>query len=54
MKVICGSGHEEAALVLRNGLEITDVKSIAVPKEGGIKDLTAMGLISTPNRVNPA
>lgn len=47
LKVICGSGHEEAALVVRTGLDTAEVGRIAVPKEGGIKDLTAMGLIES-------
>ncbi|MFO0748453.1 MAG: ABC transporter substrate-binding protein [Myxococcota bacterium] len=47
LKVICGSGHEEAALVVRRGLDPAEVKSVAVPREGGIKDLTAMGLIDS-------
>lgn len=54
LKVVCGSGIEEAALVVRNGLKIGDVKSVAVPREGGMKDLTAMGLVDslgwTPER----
>jgi len=45
LRVICGSGCEEAALVVRAGLETGEVKSVAVPREGGIKDLTAMELI---------
>ncbi|PWT90869.1 MAG: hypothetical protein C5B54_06360 [Acidobacteria bacterium] len=47
MCVLCGSGHEEAAIVLRAGLDITDVKRVAVPLRGGKKDLTAMGLIES-------
>jgi NitT/TauT family transport system substrate-binding protein len=47
LKVICGSGHEEAALVVKRGMDPKDVKSVAVPREGGIKDLTAMGLIDS-------
>ena len=45
LTVICGSGLEEAAIVVRTGLEIEDVRSVAVPREGGMKDLTAMGLL---------
>lgn len=45
LKLLCGSGHEEAALVVRNGLSPSEVKSVAVPREGGMKDLTAMGLL---------
>jgi NitT/TauT family transport system substrate-binding protein len=43
--LIAGSGIEEAALVLRAGLSPADVRSVAVPNEGGIKDLTAMALL---------
>ena len=43
--VVAGSGHEEAAIVVRKGLEIENVKKVAVPLRGGMKDLTAMGLI---------
>ena len=45
LKVICGSGHEEAAIVVRAGLKSEQVASVAIPKEGGIKDLTAMALL---------
>jgi NitT/TauT family transport system substrate-binding protein len=44
---VAGSGIEEAAIVLRHGIEPGDVKSVAVPREGGMKDLTAMGLIES-------
>ncbi len=47
LKVLCGSGHEEAAIVVRHGVEIDDVRSVAVPREGGIKDLTAMRLLDS-------
>jgi NitT/TauT family transport system substrate-binding protein len=43
--LICGSGCEEAALVLRAGVSLDDVRSVAVPQEGGIKDLTAAALM---------
>jgi ABC-type nitrate/sulfonate/bicarbonate transport system substrate-binding protein len=43
--LISGSGTEEAALVVRAGMEPKDVRSVSVPQEGGIKDLTAMALI---------
>ena len=33
--LICGSGCEEAALVLRAGVTLDDVRSVAVPQEGG-------------------
>lgn len=46
-KVICGSGCEEAALVVRTGLSEDDVRSVAVPREGGMKDLTAMALLES-------
>ena len=42
---ICGSGHEEVALVLRPDVELGDVRTVAVPHEGGMKDLTAAGLM---------
>jgi NitT/TauT family transport system substrate-binding protein len=45
MVLIAGSGVEEAALVLQPGLTAADVHSVAVPQEGGIKDLTAMALL---------
>jgi len=45
--VVAGSGVEEAAVVLRAGLAPEDVRRIAVPRRGGMKDLTAMGLIRT-------
>jgi ABC-type nitrate/sulfonate/bicarbonate transport system substrate-binding protein len=43
--LICGSGCEEAALVLRAGVALDDVYTLAVPQEGGIKDLTAAALV---------
>ena len=43
--LICGSGVEEAAVVVRSGKTAEQVKKVAVPQEGGIKDLTAMALI---------
>ncbi len=45
--LICGSGSEEAAIVVRAGLSISDVKKVAIPQRGGIKDLTAMGLMQS-------
>ena len=45
LRLVCGSGVEEAAMVIRRGLRPDQVRSIAVPQEGGIKDLTAMALI---------
>lgn len=44
---ICGSGCEEAAVVVRKGVEIGDVQTIAVPQEGGMKDLTASALMKS-------
>ena len=42
---VCGSGHEEVALVVRPGVPLDDVRRVAVPHEGGMKDLTAAGLM---------
>lgn len=47
LKVLCGSGIEEAAIVVRQGLAVDQVRSVAVPREGGMKDLTAMGLLDS-------
>lgn len=46
---ICGSGCEEAALVVRSGIDPQDVQTLAVPQEGGIKDLTAAALVQSLN-----
>jgi ABC-type nitrate/sulfonate/bicarbonate transport system substrate-binding protein len=46
LKVLCGSGCEEAAMVVRHGFDVEDVRSVAIPREGGMKDLTAMGLLA--------
>jgi len=43
--LVCGSGCEEAAIVVRHGIGSQDVKKVAVPQRGGIKDLTAQGLM---------
>lgn len=43
--LLCGSGREEAAIVMREGIAEDDVRRVVVPLRGGIKDLTAMGLI---------
>ncbi|MFO7692416.1 MAG: ABC transporter substrate-binding protein [Vicinamibacterales bacterium] len=43
--LVAGSGFEEAAIVLRHGIAPTEVRKVSVPMRGGIKDLTAMGLI---------
>lgn len=45
LMLLCGSGYEEAAIVVRKGLTPSEVKKIAIPQQGGMKDLTAMGLI---------
>ncbi len=45
--LLAGSGCEEAAIVLRNGIAVENVKKVAIPLRGGIKDLTAMGLIQS-------
>lgn len=43
--LLAGSGQEEAAIVLRPGVDETGVRSAVIPLRGGIKDLTAIGLI---------
>ena len=45
LTLISGSGFEEAAMVVRNGMTVEQVTAVAVPNEGGIKDLTAMALV---------
>jgi NitT/TauT family transport system substrate-binding protein len=45
--LVCGSGEEEAAIVVREGYGIGDVQSIALPKAGGLKDLTAQALMES-------
>jgi ABC-type nitrate/sulfonate/bicarbonate transport system substrate-binding protein len=45
LTLISGSGFEEAAMVVRNGMAVEQVTDVAVPNEGGIKDLTAMALV---------
>ncbi len=45
--LISGSGYEEAAIVVRKGISISEVKKVAIPQRGGMKDLTAMGLIES-------
>lgn len=45
--LLSGSGFEEAALVVRKGITLSEVKKVAVPLRGGMKDLTAMGLIES-------
>jgi NitT/TauT family transport system substrate-binding protein len=47
LTVVCGSGHEEAAIVVRSGLDPADVRRVTVPLRGGMKDLTAMALIDS-------
>src|SRR5687768_10067198 len=43
--LVCGSGYEEAAVVVRRGLKLDQVLTVAVPQPGGIKDLTASVLM---------
>lgn len=45
--LVCGSGCEEAALVVRHGCTPADVTRVALPQEGGMKDLTAVGLVQS-------
>jgi NitT/TauT family transport system substrate-binding protein len=45
--LVCGSGCEEAAIVVRQGISLRQVRKVAVPQEGGIKDLTARGLVES-------
>jgi len=45
--LVCGSGCEEAALVVREGADVAGVRRIALPLEGGMKDLTAAGLVES-------
>jgi ABC-type nitrate/sulfonate/bicarbonate transport system substrate-binding protein len=45
--LVCGSGCEEAAIVVRRGLDVDQVRKVAVPQRGGIKDLTAAGLMGS-------
>lgn len=45
--LVCGSGCEEAALVVRNGCTPEAVGRVALPQEGGMKDLTAVGLVQS-------
>lgn len=45
--LICGSGFEEAAIVVRKGMNVSDVRKVSIPQRGGMKDLTAMGFIET-------
>lgn len=47
LKIICGSGCEEAVIVVRKGLRPADVRVVAIPREGGMKDLTALGLVES-------
>jgi ABC-type nitrate/sulfonate/bicarbonate transport system substrate-binding protein len=47
LKLLCGSGCEEAVVVVRKGLGLSAVRTVAIPREGGMKDLTAMGLIDS-------
>ena len=43
--LLAGSGYEEAAMVMRLGIAEAEVRRVAIPLRGGIKDLTALGLI---------
>jgi len=52
--LLAGSGFEEAAIVLRHGVAPSEVKKVSVPLRGGIKDLTAMGLIRSLGWENAA
>ncbi len=45
--LVCGSGCEEAAIVIRRGLAPEQVRKVAIPLRGGIKDLTARGLVAS-------
>jgi NitT/TauT family transport system substrate-binding protein len=45
--LVCGSGREEAAIVVREGVRVGDVRKVALPKRGGLKDLTAMALFQS-------
>ena len=45
LTLVSGSGIEEAAMVVREGFKTEQVHDVAVPNEGGIKDLTAMALV---------
>ena len=45
LRLVCGSGCEEAAIVVRRGLRPDEVRRVAVPHFGGMKDLTAVGLM---------
>jgi ABC-type nitrate/sulfonate/bicarbonate transport system substrate-binding protein len=45
--LVCGSGCEEAAIVVRSGVTASQVRKVAIPQRGGIKDLTARGLVAS-------
>jgi ABC-type nitrate/sulfonate/bicarbonate transport system substrate-binding protein len=47
LRLVCGSGCEEAAIVVRHGLTPDRVRTVAVPQFGGMKDLTALGLMQS-------
>jgi ABC-type nitrate/sulfonate/bicarbonate transport system substrate-binding protein len=47
LTLLAGSGCEEAAIVVRRGLQPADVRTVAIPQRGGMKDLTAMGLLES-------
>jgi NitT/TauT family transport system substrate-binding protein len=44
---VAGSGHEEAAIVVRAGIDSSQVRRVTVPLRGGMKDLTAMALLES-------
>lgn len=45
LRLVCGSGCEEAAIVVRRGLRLDQVRTVALPQLGGMKDLTAIALL---------
>lgn len=45
--VVAGSGTEEAAIVVRRGLVPAEVRTVVLPREGGMKDLTALALLDS-------
>jgi NitT/TauT family transport system substrate-binding protein len=45
--LLAGSGCEEAAIVMRPGITESEIKKVAIPQRGGIKDLTAMGMLKS-------
>lgn len=45
--LLSGSGCEEAAIVVRAGLAVGEVRTVALPRRGGLKDLTASTLFES-------